>query len=135
MTRVVTDMSNDPDLTALALAKTKLTMASFSRQQEFEADGIGVGLAARAHFDPYGAARFLSSMERNAALKVGKTPLDPRAQDHQVGEYLFDLRVRTITWFNKNHVVATSVEHRFKHAEYFGIAVHDDNLLNWRGAE
>ncbi|MCS3974520.1 putative Zn-dependent protease [Bradyrhizobium japonicum] len=63
VTRVVTDMSNDPDLTALALAKTKLTMASFSRNQEFEADGIGVGLSAKAHFDPYGAARFLSAME------------------------------------------------------------------------
>ena len=81
VTRVVTDMSNDPDLTALALAKTKLTMASFSRAQEFEADGIGVGISARAHFDPYGAARFLTAMERNAALKAGKTSLDPRAQD------------------------------------------------------
>src|SRR6201984_787048 len=81
VTRVVTDMSNDPELTALALAKTKLTMASFSRNQEFEADGIGVGLAARAHFDPYGAARFLSAMERNAELKAGKTSVDPRAQD------------------------------------------------------
>ena len=81
VTRVVTDMSSDPDLTALALAKTKLTMASFSRAQEFEADGIGVGISARAHFDPYGAARFLTSMERNAALKAGKTSLDPRAQD------------------------------------------------------
>src|SRR4051812_27144966 len=81
VTRVVTDMSNDPDLTALALAKTKLTMASFSRAQEFEADGIGVSIAARAHFDPYGAARFLASMERNAAMKAGKTSLDPRAQD------------------------------------------------------
>jgi predicted Zn-dependent protease len=81
VTRVVTDMGNDPDLTALALAKTKLTMASFSRQQEFEADGIGVGISARAHFDPYGASRFLTSMERNAELKAGKTSLDPRAQD------------------------------------------------------
>ncbi len=81
VTRVVTDMGNDPDLTALALAKTKLTMASFSRAQEFEADGIGVGISARAHFDPYGAARFLTSMERNAELKAGKTSLDPRAQD------------------------------------------------------
>jgi predicted Zn-dependent protease len=81
VTRVVTDMGNDPDLTALALAKTKLTMASFSRAQEFEADGIGVGIAARAHFDPFGAARFLTSMERNAELKAGKTSLDPRAQD------------------------------------------------------
>ena len=33
VTRVVTDMSTDPDLTALALAKTKLTMASFSRRR------------------------------------------------------------------------------------------------------
>src|ERR1700724_1092390 len=43
VTRVFTDMSNDPDLTALALAKSKLTMASFSRSQEFEADALGVG--------------------------------------------------------------------------------------------
>jgi predicted Zn-dependent protease len=81
VTRVVTDMGNDPDLTALALAKSKLTMASFSRAQEFEADGIGVGISARAHFDPYGASRFLTAMERNAAMKAGKTSLDPRSQD------------------------------------------------------
>ncbi|ABD86125.1 M48 family metalloprotease [Rhodopseudomonas palustris] len=81
VTRVVTDMGSDPDLTALALAKTKLTMASFSRAQEFEADGIGVGISARAQFDPYGAARFLSSMERNAALKASRASADPRSQD------------------------------------------------------
>lgn len=81
VTRVVTDMGNDPDLTALALAKTKLTMASFSRAQEFEADGIGVGISARAQFDPFGAARFLAAMERNAALKAGRAPIDPRSQD------------------------------------------------------
>ena len=81
VTRVVADMGNDPDVTALALAKSKLTMASFSRAQEFEADGIGVGISARAHFDPYGAARFLTAMERNAALKAGHTPLDPGSQD------------------------------------------------------
>src|ERR1700690_4343522 len=81
VTRVVTDMGSDPDLTALALAKTKLTMASFSRSQEFEADSIGVGISARAHFDPYGASRFLTAMERNAELKAGKISVDPRAQD------------------------------------------------------
>lgn len=81
VTRVVTDMGTDPDLTALALAKSKLTMASFSRAQEFEADGIGVGISARAHFDPYGASRFLAAMERNAAMKASRSPLDPRAQD------------------------------------------------------
>jgi predicted Zn-dependent protease len=79
--RVVTDMGNDPDVTAFTLAKSKLTMASFSRTQEFEADDMGVAISARAHFDPYGASRFLTSMERNAELKAGKTSLDPRAQD------------------------------------------------------
>lgn len=81
VTRVVKEMGNDPDITALALAKTKLTMASFSRAQEFEADGIGVGISARAQFDPYGASRFLTSMERNAALKAGRSSIDPRSQD------------------------------------------------------
>jgi predicted Zn-dependent protease len=81
VTRVLSDMSSDPDLTALALARTKLTLASFSRNQEFEADGIGVAISARAHFDPYGAARFLSAMERNAELKASKTSFDPRTQD------------------------------------------------------
>lgn len=81
VSHVVTEMGTDPDLTALALAKSKLTLASFSRAQEFEADGIGVGISARAHFDPFGAARFLAAMERNAALKAGKPSLDPRSQD------------------------------------------------------
>src|SRR5258708_900842 len=81
VTRVVTDMGNDPDMTALALAKSKLTLASFSRAQEFEADGIGVGISARAHFDPYGASRFLTAMERHPAVKTGKASLDTRSQD------------------------------------------------------
>jgi predicted Zn-dependent protease len=81
VTRVVADMGNDADMTALALAKSKLTMASFSRAQEFEADAIGVGIAARAKFDPFGASRFLTAMERNAALKPGRAPADPRSMD------------------------------------------------------
>jgi predicted Zn-dependent protease len=81
VSRVVTDIGSDPDLTALALARSKLTMASFSRAQEFEADGIGVGIAARAGFDPYGASRFLTAMERNAALKAARNTGDPRSLD------------------------------------------------------
>ncbi len=79
--RVVSDMSNDPEITAFTLAKSKLTMANFSREQEMQADQMGVAISAKAHFDPYGASRFLSSMERNAELKAGRTSLDPRAQD------------------------------------------------------
>jgi len=66
---VMTDVVNDPQVTPLALAKSKLALASFSRAQEFEADGIGVGISARAGFDPFGASRFLTDMQRNADLK------------------------------------------------------------------
>src|SRR5690348_7612002 len=79
--KVVTDMSGDPEVTAFTIAKNKLSMANFSRSQEIDADAMGVEISAHAHFDPYGASRFLTSMERNAELKAGKSSLDPRAQD------------------------------------------------------
>jgi predicted Zn-dependent protease len=69
ISHVVSDVLSDPQMGALALAKSKLTLAAFSRAQEFEADGIGVGISARAGFDPFGAARFLTDMQRNADLK------------------------------------------------------------------
>lgn len=69
MSRVDGEGATDPQNGALALAKTKIALATFSRVQEFEADGIGVGIAARAGYDPFGAARFLTSMGRNAELK------------------------------------------------------------------
>jgi predicted Zn-dependent protease len=111
VTRVVSDTSSDPDLTAMALAKTKLTMASFSRAQEFEADGIGVGISAKAHFDPYGAARFLSSMERNAELKAGKTPIDPRAQDFLSSHPATPERVQNAASVAKQYVSTEANEH------------------------
>jgi predicted Zn-dependent protease len=79
--KVVTDMGSDPEVTAFTIAKNKISMANFSRSQEIDADAMGVEISAHAHFDPYGASRFLTSMERNAELKAGKTSLDPRAQD------------------------------------------------------
>jgi predicted Zn-dependent protease len=83
VSRVVQDVLSDPETGALALAKSKIALASFSRAQEFEADGIGVGIAARAGYDPYGAGRFLTSMGRNAELKSspGQSHIDPRAPD------------------------------------------------------
>jgi predicted Zn-dependent protease len=69
VSRVINDVLSDPQMGALALAKSKIALASFSRAQEFEADGIGVGIAARAGFDPYGAVRFLTSLGRNAELR------------------------------------------------------------------
>jgi predicted Zn-dependent protease len=78
---LVNDVLSDPETGALALAKSKLTLASFSRAQEFEADGIGVGISARAGFDSFGASRFLTDMQRNADLKTPSGGADPRITD------------------------------------------------------
>ena len=82
VSRVVSDVVTDPEAGALALAKSKLALASFSRAQEFEADAIGVGIASRAGYDPYGAVRFLTSMEHNSDLKPEQTgAINPSAPD------------------------------------------------------
>ena len=82
--RAITDVVSDPEASALALAKSKFRLAAFSHAQEFEADAIGIGIAARAGYDPYGAVRFLTSMERNSNLKAeqsGSGPINPAAPD------------------------------------------------------
>ena len=59
-----------------ARIRQKLSFASFSRQQEFEADAMGVKVIAAAGFDPYGASRFLTALGRSteelAALNAEK---------------------------------------------------------------
>jgi predicted Zn-dependent protease len=81
VSRVATDVFNDPQMSAMTLAKSKLALAGFSRSQELEADGIGVGIAARAGYDPHGAVRFLSAMGRNAGMRTASSSVDPRLLD------------------------------------------------------
>lgn len=79
--RVVNDVLSDPQVGALALAKSKIALASFSRGQEFEADGIGVGISARAGYDAFGAVRFLTAMGRHAELRPAASGNDQRPLD------------------------------------------------------
>ena len=67
--RRVTDVLQK-DKVEIVQAKGVASLASFSRQQEFEADQIGVTTIARAGYDPYGAARFLTSLGRSVALRA-----------------------------------------------------------------
>jgi predicted Zn-dependent protease len=48
----------------------KRTIASFSRQQELDADQIGTKVIAKAGYDPYGASRFLGALGRSAAMRT-----------------------------------------------------------------
>jgi predicted Zn-dependent protease len=79
--RETTDVLADPYMGALALAKSKIALATFSRAQEFEADSLGIGIAARAGYDPDGAARFLTSLDRNVHLKPNDGRTDPQLLD------------------------------------------------------
>jgi len=82
VSRVASDVFNDPQMGAMALARSKIQLASFSRSQELEADGVGVGISSRAGFDPYGAVRFLTAMGRNAELRQNaNNGVDPRFLD------------------------------------------------------
>ena len=81
ISHVVNDVLSDPQLGALALAKSKLALASFSRAQEFEADGIGVGISRARRLR---SVRRLALPHRYAAQRrpqIGRRTHDPRAQD------------------------------------------------------
>ena len=51
-------------------ASQKTSFASFSRQQEIDADHLGITTIARAGYDPFGAARFLTSLGRATAMRA-----------------------------------------------------------------
>ncbi|MGE3304454.1 MAG: M48 family metalloprotease [Rhizobiaceae bacterium] len=61
-TRVVSDVLGDNANARAALIRGKLRLAQFSRNQELEADAIGIKHSARAGFDAFAAGRFLQSM-------------------------------------------------------------------------
>ena len=61
-TKVVSDVLGDSPTAKAALIRGKLRLAQFSRNQELEADAIGIKSVGEAGYDPYAAGRFLQSM-------------------------------------------------------------------------
>lgn len=82
VSRVVTDVLNDPSAAAMLAHESRFKIAGFSRAQELEADQVGVRTLAKAGYDPYAASRFLTSLGRASGLAVaaagegGKTSSD-----------------------------------------------------------
>ena len=77
VSRVVADVLNDPATGAQMETQSKVTLARFSRDQELEADAVGVRTLARAGFDPFGASRFLTALNRMTALKTPASSSEP----------------------------------------------------------
>jgi len=71
--RVVADVLRDQRAVENVRAASRVDIARFSREQEFEADAEGITTLARADYDPYGATRFLGSLERWEGLSRART--------------------------------------------------------------
>ncbi len=69
-TKVVSDVLSNDRNARTALVRGKLRLAQFSRNQELEADVIGIKAMGEAGFDPYAAPRFLQSMEAYSGFRA-----------------------------------------------------------------
>jgi predicted Zn-dependent protease len=73
---VVTEALTDSVAAKVALAANQLRLSDFSREQELQADAIGIRMIGRAGYDPFAAARFLETMEAYQALRSGDSGRD-----------------------------------------------------------
>ena len=69
-TKVVTDVLGESITAKAALIRGKLRLAQFSRNQELEADAIGIKMSGKSGYDPFAAGRFLQSMATYSDLRA-----------------------------------------------------------------
>jgi predicted Zn-dependent protease len=67
-TEVVNEVLGDSVAGRVALAANQLRLADFSKDQELQADAVGIRMLGNAGFDPYAAARFLETMQAYQTL-------------------------------------------------------------------
>lgn len=68
--QVVSEILSGNLSTSSVLARNKLRLAAFSRQQELQADEIGIRMLAQAGYDPDASVRFLKSLENYSAFNT-----------------------------------------------------------------
>jgi len=81
VSRVVNDVLDGNSAGQLALASSQRSLAAFSRQQELEADAMGIKNIGRAGYDPFAAARFLTTMARFASYRDASDATIEKAPD------------------------------------------------------
>ncbi|MGI9402604.1 MAG: M48 family metalloprotease, partial [Rhizobiaceae bacterium] len=70
---VVNEVLGDSLAAKVALAANQLQIADFSREQELQADAIGIRMIGKAGYDPYGSVRFLRMMQAYQNFKEGNS--------------------------------------------------------------
>lgn len=68
--RVASEVLHNETAGREALLRGKLRLAQFSRNQELQADAIGIRMIGEAGYDPFASARFLKSMEAYADFRA-----------------------------------------------------------------
>ena len=71
--RVVSEVLQDNEAGRQAAIRGKLRLAQFSRNQELEADAIGIKASGGVGFDPYAASRFLAGMAAYTDYRTAAT--------------------------------------------------------------
>ncbi len=66
---VVSNVLGKNVATQVALAANRLRLAEFSKEQELQADALGIRMLGSAGFDAHGAARFLETMQAYHSLE------------------------------------------------------------------
>ena len=74
VSRVLTEVLENPGASQIMRDQSRVALASFSRQQEIDADEIGVRMLARAGFEAQGALRLLASLDRSSRRNLANTP-------------------------------------------------------------
>ncbi|MFC4623716.1 cell division protease CdlP [Daeguia caeni] len=67
--RVATEVLHNEAASREAAIRGKLRLAQFSRNQELQADAIGIRMIGEAGYDPFASARFLQSMDAYSAFR------------------------------------------------------------------
>lgn len=69
VSRVMAEVLDNPGAGQLMRDQSRVAFASFSRQQEIDADELGVRAIAKAGFEAHGATRFLIALDRSSRMR------------------------------------------------------------------
>ena len=101
--RIVDEALGDSISTRIALMANQLRFLEFSREQELEADALGIRMIGHAGYDPYASSRFLKAMESFFRFKRRGRNLES-----------------STNFFSAHPGTPKRIEYAKKHARFFG---------------
>ncbi len=101
--QVATEVLGGSAAGQVAIAANQIRISKFSKDQELQADAVGIRMIGRAGFDPFAAARFLETMNAYRAWLAG----DQAEEDSE-------------SFLSSHPATPTRIELAKRHARFFG---------------